>query len=109
MADAIDPGLPGRQTRARTTTLAATLAAATSAAFGLPQAAVSQTFDQAFFTALGALDENFELFCFDASPDCQVTPGSNLATFLQNNQPAGTVSAAPATVSPQTAAGTAIE
>lgn len=85
-------------------------------ALGLSQSAVAQTFDQASLTALqeirGNLLESNQSPCegmqIDDSLPCWLTPGT-LATFLSGNEPAGAVSAVPATVSPQAGGGMAIE
>jgi uncharacterized protein YhjY with autotransporter beta-barrel domain len=96
----------------------ATVFAATAlVALGLPQSAPAQTFDQA---SKEALDEivfgNFANACSpdlpEPTPPCWVTPGSDLfrlADILEDNAPAGVVSAAPAAASPQAAAGPTIE
>lgn len=108
-------GMPGGKERARSalpwlTALVGMLAAPALVALGLPHAAAAQTFDDASFRALFEIDNNFGTNCEpDFTAACWVTPGTNLATFLRNNQPAGVVSAAPATVSPQAGTGTAIE
>ena len=80
-------------------------------ALGLPQAAVAQTFEEASFRTLDQITSTLETSAAcraPPSPDCWITPGSNIENLV-NNAPAGVVSAAPATVSPQGRAGMAIE
>jgi uncharacterized protein YhjY with autotransporter beta-barrel domain len=101
---------PRRRACSALTWLIGVLAAPSLVVLGLAQVAPAQTFDEASFAALSAIDLNFEESCVDPpSSNCWVTPGSNLAIFLQDNAPAGVVSAAPATVSPQAGGGMAIE
>jgi hypothetical protein len=90
------------------------LAASALVALALPQAAPAQTFDQASNEALREIVfDNFDGSCVpDLTPDCWVTPGSDLfrlADILKDNAPAGVVSAAPAAASPQAAGAPAIE
>jgi outer membrane autotransporter protein len=80
----------------------ATLAALTLVTLGLPQAAVAQTFDEASLPVLVQI-------CSDVGGGTATGVGPNLVALCGGNAPTGVISAAPAVVSPQAAAGPAIE
>ena len=79
------------------------LAALILVALGAPQPGAAQTFDEASFRVLDQI-------CNSEPPSLEDQGvGSNLITRCRSNTPGGAVSAAPAAVSPQAAAGPTIE